>query len=60
MVVFRGRKGFSASSVLIQLELLLARTILGDFNVLLDIFLKNRWFRIDLIKYLEYQGGIAI
>lgn len=42
VVVSRGGKGFSSSGTLTQLRLLLARTILGDFDILLRILLRNR------------------
>ena len=42
VAVSRDGKGFSSSGTSIQLRLLLAKIILGDFDTLLEILLKNR------------------
>jgi len=54
MVVSGSSKSFFVSSILAQLGLLLAKTILGDLNVLLKIFLKKRWIEVDFIRYLKF------
>ena len=41
IAVSRGSRDFSASSILIQLELLLAKTILEVFGILLGILLED-------------------
>ena len=54
MVVSESNKGFFVSSILAQLGLLLAKTILGNLNTLLKILLEERWIEVDFIRHLKF------
>ena len=55
VAVSKGSRSFSASSILTQLELLLAKTILGVFCIVLGILLEDWEFGLDCLDWIRLQ-----